>query len=489
MPSKEFYRELVAYAEQKLTISVSEWTSFLATVSQLYKYPYHEQVMIHAQRPNATACAEYDVWNKKMGRFIRKGAKGIALLDDTQEKTKLRYVFDVSDTVVMDEKSKAPWIWELEDKHTGPVMAMLERTYGVGGIEFERQIEEIARKLADEYWADHQEEILRIVDDSLLEEYDEFNIGVRFKTAATVSIAYSLMLRCGLEAERYFDHEDFVPILDFDTRPTIGALGTAVSQINQQVLRQIADKIRQADRDAIQERRALYERHERDKIHSNGRSVDSRSGAERHRPDPPGQIRQDETKFHAGTSANHIQPHGSRRDTIPSPAGDRPNSQREAGADDAPAGQGGRGHRGTEGQRSNAMGGPDEHLQGPGRGNSDGRADLQLNPTGGEIKKADSTELPAFFHGLIQTGVHKYQQQAAAKEEVGKPFPYEEDLRVKSARLVELDTLLNLGDGKDQFQSNAAVTKSARPSIWKHLKEPKQTTSKAPAYQKREPER
>ena len=82
-----------------------------------------------------------------------------------------------------------------------------------------------------------------------------------------------------------------------------------------------------------------------------------------------------------------------------------------------------------------------------------------------------------------------YQQQAAAKEEVGKPFPYEEDLRVKSARLVELDTLLNLGDSKDQFQSNAAVTKSARPSIWEHLKEPKQTTSKAPAYKNREPER
>lgn len=123
MPSKEYYRELVAYAEQKLTISVSEWTSFLATASRLYKYPYHEQVMIHAQRPNATACAEYDVWNKKMGRFIRKGAKGIALLDDTQGKTKLRYVFDVSDTVVINEKSKTPWIWELEDKHIGPVMA------------------------------------------------------------------------------------------------------------------------------------------------------------------------------------------------------------------------------------------------------------------------------------------------------------------------------------------------------------------------------
>ena len=391
MPSKEYYRELVAYAEQKLTISVSEWTSFLATASRLYKYPYHEQVMIHAQRPNATACAEYDVWNKKMGRFIRKGAKGIALLDDTQGKTKLRYVFDVSDTVVINEKSKTPWIWELEDKHIGPVMAMLERTYGVGGSEFE-QIEGIARKLADEYWADHQEEILHIVDDSLLEEYDEFNIGVRFKTAATVSTAYSIMLRCGLEPEEYFDHQDFSSIFDFDTKQTIGALGTAVSQINQQVLRQIADKIRQADREAIQERRALYER---DQIHPGGRSTASRLVSDRYGADTIRQIRADETIIPSGTSAHHLQPHVAGREIISSSEGDRQNSDRETGADDAPAGQGGWGHRGAESQRPDEVGGPDEHLQGPGRGDSEGGADLRLISAIGSEEEADSGKLPA----------------------------------------------------------------------------------------------
>ena len=392
MPSKDFYRELAAYAEQKLTISVSEWTSFLATVSRLYKYPYHEQVMIHAQRPNAIACAEYDVWNKKMGRFIRKGAKGIALLDDTQGKTKLRYVFDVSDTVVINEKSKAPWIWELEDKHTGPVMAMLERTYGIGGSEFESQIEGIARKLADEYWADHQEEIIHIVDDSLLEEYDEFNLGVRFKTAATVSIAYSIMLRCGLEPEEYFEHQDFSSIFDFDTKQTIGALGTAISQINQQILRQIADKIRQADREAIQERRALYER---DQIHPGGRSAASRFGTDRHRADPIGEIRHDETNISSGASAHQLQPHGAGRDTISSSKGDRPGSQRATGADDAPDGQGGRSHRGAEGQGPDEVGGPDEHLQGPGRGDYPGGTDFQLSlfPTGAEqIQRIEEAE-------------------------------------------------------------------------------------------------
>ena len=391
MPSKDFYREIAAYAEQKLTISVSEWTSFLATVSRLYKYPYHDQVMIHAQRPNATACAEYDVWNKKMGRFIRKGAKGIALLDDTQGKTKLRYVFDVSDTVIINEKSKAPWIWELEDKHIGPVMAMLERTYGIGGSEFESQIDGVARKMADEYWADHQDEILRIVDDSLLEEYDEFNIGVRFKTAATVSIAYCIMLRCGLKPEEYFDHQDFLSIFDFDTKQTIGALGTAISQINQQVLRQISDKIRQADREAIQERRALYER---DQIHSGGRSAASRFETDRPGGYATGQIRQDAKSIPEGTSAHQLQPHGAGRDTVSSSEGDRPDGQRTTGADDATAGEGSGSDRAAEGQRPHEVGGADAHLQGPGRGDSEGGADFRLISASEE--KADSGKLPAF---------------------------------------------------------------------------------------------
>lgn len=218
MSSKlEYYREMAFYEGCKLATSRTEWISFLTTVSQLYKYPYHEQLLIHAQRPDATACASYDVWNKKMGRYIRRGAKGIALLDDSGGKPRIRYVFDLSDTVAVSEQSRTPWLWELEDKHVVPVTAMLERTYGVGGNGIERQIMDIVRKLSDEYWKDHQKDILRILDDSFLEEYDEFNVGVRFKTAATVSIAYSIMLRCGLKPEFYFDYQDFVAIFDFDT--------------------------------------------------------------------------------------------------------------------------------------------------------------------------------------------------------------------------------------------------------------------------------
>ncbi len=127
---------------------------------------------------------------------------------------------------------------------------MLERTYDVSGDDLAGQLTEVAGKLAEEYWTEHQQDFFYIVDGSFLEEYDEYNIGVQFKAAATVSITYALMSRCGLEPERYFDHEDFMAIFDFNTPSTIGALGTAVSQINQQVLRQIGVTVRNAEREA-----------------------------------------------------------------------------------------------------------------------------------------------------------------------------------------------------------------------------------------------
>ena len=244
----------------QLTGSWQEWAAFLTTASRLYKYPFHEQLMIYAQRPDATACAEYDLWNDKMGRYVRRGSKGIALVDDSGDRPRLRYVFDISDTGTR-EHSRTPWLWQLEEQHMIPVEAMLERTYGIGGDDFAQQLTDVARKLADEYWAEHQQDFFYIIDGSFLEEYDEFNIGVQFKAAATVSITYALMSRCGLEPERYFDHEDFMAIFDFNTPATIGALGTAVSQINQQVLRQIGVTVRNAEREAMQERSQWDEQH------------------------------------------------------------------------------------------------------------------------------------------------------------------------------------------------------------------------------------
>ena len=256
MPTKaELYAQMADKVATQLTGSWQEWAGFLTTASRLYKYPFHEQLMIYAQRPDATACAEYDLWNEKMGRYVRRGSKGIALVDDSGDRPRLRYVFDISDTGTR-EHSRTPWLWQLEERHLDSVQAMLERTYDVSGDDLAGQLTEVAGKLAEEYWTEHQQDFFYIVDGSFLEEYDEYNIGVQFKAAATVSITYALMSRCGLEPERYFDHEDFMAIFDFNTPSTIGALGTAVSQINQQVLRQIGVTVRNAEREANQEKGA-----------------------------------------------------------------------------------------------------------------------------------------------------------------------------------------------------------------------------------------
>ena len=376
MPSKtEFYRQMADHVATQLTGSWQEWAGFLTTAARLYKYPFHEQLLIYAQRPDATACAEYDLWNEKMGRYVRRGSKGIALVDDSGDRPRLRYVFDISDTGTR-EHSRTPWLWQLEERHLDSVQAMLERTYDVSGDDLAGQLTEVAGKLAEEYWTEHQQDFFYIVDGSFLEEYDEYNIGVQFKAAATVSITYALMSRCGLEPERYFDHEDFMAIFDFNTPSTIGALGTAVSQINQQVLRQIGVTVRNAEREANQERSKQDEQsHD---LHPERRLSDSRPEAEPAAGETPGQVRQDEENLPERTPSHPLQPDAAEREVVPAPSGDRRDRPEQTGADDAPAGEGSGSHRGTESQRSHEVGGPDEHLQSPGRGDPDGGAYQQL---------------------------------------------------------------------------------------------------------------
>ena len=204
MPSKyQEYRQMADTAERQLTSSYKNWTQFLRTAARLYKYPYNEQVMIHAQQPDATACAEYDFWNKKMGRFVRRGSTGIALIDTSGQKPQLRYVFDVADTGER-EHSRPMHLWQFRSEHEDAVAAALERSYGVSGNDgIVEQMESAATQLAREYWADYKRDILRNIDDSYLDGYDEFNTEVQFRNAAKVSITYMLMSRCGLEPEAY----------------------------------------------------------------------------------------------------------------------------------------------------------------------------------------------------------------------------------------------------------------------------------------------
>ena len=238
----------------------------------------------------------------------------------------------------------------------------------------------MAGKLASEYWNEHQQDFRYIVDGSFLEEYDELNIEVHFKSAATVSIAYALMSRCGLDTEQYFQHEDFMSIFDFNTSATVGALGAAVSQLNQQVLRQIGVTIQNYEREQLSERSVTHGEQPDllEQIYEEWRLPDSRPEPERAAGEAPGQVRQDAKSVPEGTPAPNLQPAAADREALPAPAGNRRDGEQPSGADDASAGGVGGRDGGAESPRSDALGGTDEHLQGPGGGDFAGGAYQQL---------------------------------------------------------------------------------------------------------------
>ena len=430
MPNK-----LQAYAEQaertarQITGSHLAWTAFLTTAARLYKYPYNEQLMIYMQRPEATACAEYDFWNEKMGRYVRRGSTGIALIDASGYKPRLKYVFDVSDTGGK-ENARRVNLWELKDAHTDSVSAMLERNYGVSGKNgLSEQFENVASQLAAEYWRDHSRDILGIVADSYLEEYDDYNIEVAFKNAAAVSITYSLMSRCGMQPEDHFEHEDFFSIFDFNTPRTVAALGTAVSEINEQVLRQIEVTIRNYEREHSAERTA--EHGEQPDLHDERRLPDSRP-EDRGAGAAPRQVRADAPEVPEGASAHPLEPDDLGGNPVPAPAGDRAGGAEPLRADDAGAGGGGRSDGKPESQRPNEMGGPDEHLQGAGGGSDSRGADLRIteHPTrGGQL---------SFF----PTEAEQITSIEEAESVAQTPFAF-------SVSQAQLDHVLRLGGNED----------------------------------------
>ncbi len=403
MPSKlQTYMQMADEAQRQITGSYRGWTGFLTTAARLYKYPYAEQVMIHAQRPDATACAEYDFWNEKMGRYVRRGSKGIALIDSSGERPRLRYVFDVSDTGGR-EFSKSRYLWEYREEHADAVSAMLESRYGVDGKGgFPDQLERIASQLAEEYWRDYKRDILAIVDDSFLYGYDEFNVGAAFQSAAAVSIAYSLMSRCGLEADDRFEHEDFLSIFDFNTPEAAAELGTAVSRINGEVLRQIEVTIKNYEREKLAER---SHSHDRTDLHQERGLPDSRPDAERDAGghETPGQVRETAQELPSGAQTGAVQPSGAVGEAVPAPAGDRRDGEPEAGADDAGADAVGGRDGGAESPRPDEMGGADEQSESAGGGDHPQRAGVQLTNDAPEAEPAQPPIPQAYQLSLFPT--------------------------------------------------------------------------------------
>lgn len=371
--------QLVESTTQSLCGSWANWTQFLTTASRLYKYPYEEQVMIYAQRPDAAACASYEIWNERMHRYILRGSRGIALVGERGSQQELRYVFDVSDTGTR-QRSRSPWQWQLEERYELPVQEVLSREYELSDSPLPRQLGEIATQLAENAWETYGHDVLESLDGSLLEGYDEENVELRYRAAATVSIHYVLLTRCGCDPEEWMDREDARVFTEFTTPQLLRTLGKGVSENSEYVLRQMETAIR-AVRAYEQSQTRQHERsanNGRTDLPAGGRLFDSQPGAGRAAHQAAEQVRENAVRVHQEAQTGPVQRtlfDSEAQSTLP---GDRGRSSGETGRNDAPSHESSRSHRGAETGRSHEVGGLGEQLQGSGGGSHSGRAGVQL---------------------------------------------------------------------------------------------------------------
>ena len=404
MPSKtEEYLALAQRTANGLTRYWESWTDYLTTASRLYKYPFADQLMIYAQRPDATACAEFDIWRNRMNRYVRRGSKGIALLDESSGFPRLHYVFDVSDTGVR-RNSRDPEVWQLGPDLVQPVSEMLAATYGISGERVSQQLADVAGKLVADYWDNNSGDILAIVDGSLLMDYDEAGVEMQFKSAAAISVTYTLLERCGYEPTGWFDKDDFQAIYNFSTPDSVYALGAAVSDMSREVLRNIERPVKKNIRRRNAERSQYeYEQQERDLL--------DRRGLPAPEPDPEpapeaaGQVRQAAPDVPDEPSPGAVQHDAPEREPIPAPDGGgadgrEPDAAEHGAVAEAEPGPG-------QGAESDGVGAAHEQPESASRGTGADGADLQLSffdahiPTEAQqiehIDRAESEKSPSAF--------------------------------------------------------------------------------------------
>ena len=396
MPSKtEEYLALAQRTANGLTRYWESWTDYLTTASRLYKYPFADQLMIYAQRPDPTACADYDVWNNRMNRYVRRGSKGIALLDESSGFPRLHYVFDVSDTGVR-RNSRDPDLWQYNDDLKQPVSEMLAATYGISGERVSQQLADVAGKLVADYWDNNGGDIRAIVDGSLLMDYDDAGVEIQFKSAAAISVTYTLLERCGFEPAGWFDKDDFQAVYNFSTPDSVYALGAAVSDMSREVLRQIERTVKTTIRRRNAERSQYeYEQQERDLLDRRGLPAPEPDFDPA--PEAAGQIRQAAPDVPERPSPGAVQHDAPEREPVPAPDGSGADGREPDAADHGAASETDPGP--GQGEPANGMGAAHEQPESAGRGTGDDGANLQLSffdahiPTETEqIKKIDQAE-------------------------------------------------------------------------------------------------
>ena len=403
MPSKtEEYLALAQRTANGLTRYWESWTDYLTTASRLYKYPFADQLMIYAQRPDATACADYDVWNSRMNRYVRRGAKGIALLDESSGFPRLHYVFDVSDTGVR-RNSRDPEVWQLGPDLVQPVSEMLSKTYGISGERVSQQLADVAGKLVADYWDNNGGDIRAIVDGSLLMDYDEAGVEMQFKSAAAISVTYTLLERCGFEPAGWFDKDDFQAIHDFSTPDSVYTLGAAVSDMSREVLRNIERTVKTTIRRRNNER-SQYEYEQQSELHAN-RGLPSPEPDPEPAPEAAGQVRQAAPDVPDEPSPGAVQHDAPEREPVPAPDGSGADGREPDAADHAGTAEAEPGSE--QGAASDGVGAAHEQPESAGRGTGADGADLQLSffdaaiPTEAQqiekIDQAESEKTPSAF--------------------------------------------------------------------------------------------
>ena len=447
MPNKtQEYLNLAQQTAKELTRYWENWTDYLTTASRLYKYNFADQLMIYAQRPDATACASFDIWSNRMNRYVRRGSKGIALLDQSSSVPRLHYVFDVSDTGVR-RNSRDPEVWQLGPDLVQPVSEMLAREYGVSHERFSQQISDLAGKLVDSYWDNNSGDILDIVDGSFLMDYDEAGQEFQFKSAAAISITYAVLERCGFEPEGHFDRDDFQTIFSFSTPAAVYALGTAVSECSRELLRSIERTVKTTIRRRNVERSQYeYEQQERDLLESRRLSASE--------PDPApagesiGQVRATAPDLPDEASPGTVQFDAPVGNSASAPVGSGAERGEPDTADHAEAAGA---ESGSE-QRaaSDGVGAAHEQPERTGRGTGDERADLQLSffdthiPTEAKqiesIDQAESEKLPSAFslsQADIENALRRGSNFENSKLRIWKIYQLQPDRNLRAKALAK----------------------------------------------------
>ena len=422
-----YISELAEKAQREVTRSPEDWQKFLTTASRFYKsYSFDDQLLIYYQRPDATACADIGTWNDKMHRWVNAGSKAIGLIrKGTGGRPYIQNVHDVSDTHRV-RGGKDPWLWRMEESCHAPVMERLKEAFGIPeGGDLGESLMEAAASVVEGHYGEYLRDLHYEVEDSFLEELDEHNIELIFRDTVKASAQYAVLTRCGLDASLYLDTDDLRGVTNFNSVGTLACLGTATAEASHDILMEIGDVMKDIQREqARQAKKALakqpdiayneneqfnalkHERrneHERTDIYQPERIPDTQPddgqpGGRAGNADP---VRQGEGEILNGTPESPLHGDAPQRDAVGALNGDRPGGEP---ADREPDGgvsrERGR-DGGTESRKPDGMGGADEQPPAEGRGDRDGRPDLQLNTdgqaAGGEPAALPSVELDGPF--------------------------------------------------------------------------------------------